>query len=352
MKLSFENDAPVIKKLAITVATVFDNNPRLMKQFINALRLRILIAYKTGLLNGEESIKLEKIAIFVAISLKWPLLMHDIFEDKELIIKLQKNCNNTDKTQMTEIESYWLEKKELKNLLTFYGDQTVTFKALDLDHLLKIAVPIGIIEDNEALSETDKIEIKETQDSIVGLQNEAKIIETELNSLITKREEIYKKLQDGNTINSEREKMQAEETTIINAIVSNIAKARSCQGKINIEMQKNITKIKENEKNKRKKLYDIDARKRKLEFIRNKYLYELEKLGHDLDHIINWWSRDSSTTKSANIIETKSSYIKKSLTEINKEKTETGKRRKETKILKAKKDKISQKRKKNDKPEN
>jgi hypothetical protein len=77
------------------VAPTFDYNPRRLKQFINAFRLKTFIASRTGLF-GEPQDKIrygrltpQQLGKFVAIGLRWPLLLADLETERDLLSRLQ-----------------------------------------------------------------------------------------------------------------------------------------------------------------------------------------------------------------------------------------------------------------------
>ncbi len=66
------------------VLPALDYNPRRIKQFINLFRLKAFIAIETGLFcsnvsdSSKTPLSLEKLGKFVAITLKWPLIISDL----------------------------------------------------------------------------------------------------------------------------------------------------------------------------------------------------------------------------------------------------------------------------------
>jgi hypothetical protein len=89
-----ENSAMVTEILEM-VAPAFDYNPRRLKQFINAFRLKTFIASRTGLFaEPDESsfytrLTPQQLGKFVAISLRWPLLLADLDNERDLLSRLQ-----------------------------------------------------------------------------------------------------------------------------------------------------------------------------------------------------------------------------------------------------------------------
>ncbi|MGB3512094.1 MAG: P-loop NTPase fold protein [Microcoleaceae cyanobacterium] len=75
------------------VAPFFDYNPRRLKQYINVLRLRIYIAYYSiGVTFAErETITVEQIGKFTAITLRYPRLLLELKNNNQLLAKLEKD---------------------------------------------------------------------------------------------------------------------------------------------------------------------------------------------------------------------------------------------------------------------
>ncbi|CCI26675.1 conserved hypothetical protein [Microcystis aeruginosa PCC 9808] len=106
--------AAVIKRLErernviMMVAPALDYNPRRIKHFINVFRLKVYIANETGLFFEkrdenyyllEPSLTFEKLGKFTAISLKWPLLLSDLENDKQILAKLEEFALDEEKTK-------------------------------------------------------------------------------------------------------------------------------------------------------------------------------------------------------------------------------------------------------------
>lgn len=96
----FHKDSKRVRDIILMAAPALDNNPRRLKQFVNLFRLRVYIAKKTGLLDlsydqsGDENMTLEQLGKFVAINLKWPLLLKDLETDPLMLSKLQEEAIN------------------------------------------------------------------------------------------------------------------------------------------------------------------------------------------------------------------------------------------------------------------
>ncbi len=80
-------DAEAIKTTVELVAPYFECNPRLIKQFINAFRLKCHIALNTGLFSDkyEEPMTIQQIGKFVAMVMVWPNVIDDLLLHPSLI---------------------------------------------------------------------------------------------------------------------------------------------------------------------------------------------------------------------------------------------------------------------------
>ncbi len=116
-------------ELISMVSDALDNNPRRLKQFINLLRLKLYISMETNLFVYNKKATIEKrwntkkLAKFIAISIKWPLLITHLASNKALFHYLQKIALN----QQSTIEgikdnsklTYWSEQTKLIELLKY-----------------------------------------------------------------------------------------------------------------------------------------------------------------------------------------------------------------------------------------
>jgi len=84
------------RQVTLMVAPALDYNPRRLKQFLNSYRLKAYVAYMTDILDVSEGapqngcLSLPQVAKFVAISLRWPLLLSSLDENRHLLSDLQK----------------------------------------------------------------------------------------------------------------------------------------------------------------------------------------------------------------------------------------------------------------------
>lgn len=93
-------DTKMVKEVLKLVAPTFEYNPRKLKQFINAFRLKTFIASRAGLFDTTKDptrydpLKPQQLAKFVAISLRWPLLLADLDAERDLLVRLQRAALN------------------------------------------------------------------------------------------------------------------------------------------------------------------------------------------------------------------------------------------------------------------
>ncbi|MCK4796273.1 MAG: hypothetical protein KAT05_02765, partial [Spirochaetes bacterium] len=150
-------DSQTIHDIVIMVAPALDNNPRRLKQFINLFRLRTFIANETGLFDYsedssiEECLTLEQLGKFVAISLKWPLLLANLESEPTLLKQLQEMAIGHGHLITNEIKSEalirWSKQKKLMNLLSFGCldnkspelSMVYSLSKFDIEKLLKVS---------------------------------------------------------------------------------------------------------------------------------------------------------------------------------------------------------------------
>ncbi len=200
IRIAVTGDSQTIRDIVLMVALALDNNPRRLKQFINLFRLKTFIANETGLfdfLDGESSgecLTLEQLGKFVAISLKWPLLIADLDINRKLLAELQKIALDneklsSDKNMQSKEAVYWSHHQKLMDLLKedgsnnndssniiFMKKQKCNLSKLNLDKLLQISprvVRLPLISIPEEKLEDEKtIPDKKTNERIPDLMAE------------------------------------------------------------------------------------------------------------------------------------------------------------------------------------
>ena len=120
-----DEESDHVADLVKLIAPALGNNPRRIKQFVNVFRLRMLIAEATGLFDAPAGtpaanrITLGKLAKFVALELRWPLLLAHLDAEPRLLLTLEQIANGlpADQKDRTFRVAYWLGKPELMMLL-------------------------------------------------------------------------------------------------------------------------------------------------------------------------------------------------------------------------------------------
>ncbi|WNF14191.1 SUMF1/EgtB/PvdO family nonheme iron enzyme [Microcystis aeruginosa] len=151
---SDNRDSQTVRNVIMMVAPALDYNPRRIKHFINVFRLKVYIANETGLFFEERdendnlldpSLTFEQLGKFTAISLKWPLLLSDLENDKQILAKLEKFARGG-WSPPNEEESirYWGSHTKLKALMAYGYERFVTnskfsFANVDVDKLLQVS---------------------------------------------------------------------------------------------------------------------------------------------------------------------------------------------------------------------
>jgi formylglycine-generating enzyme required for sulfatase activity len=151
---NFDKDSPTVRNVIMMVAPALDYNPRRIKHFINVFRLKVYIANETGLFFEERdednnllypSLTFEQLGKFTAISLKWPLLLSDLENDKQILAKLEKIVRGwLSRANEEESIRYWGSYSKLKDLMAYGHEKSAanskfSFAALNVDKLLQVS---------------------------------------------------------------------------------------------------------------------------------------------------------------------------------------------------------------------
>jgi len=120
-----------LQKIIEMVAPFFDFNTRRLKQYINALRLKIYILYYSVGVTWEESqnpLMLEQVGKFTAIILQYPRLLLCIEDDYSLLEKIENTARlpdfNDQKIFSKQFDiSYWMNESRLKTLISYECSQ-------------------------------------------------------------------------------------------------------------------------------------------------------------------------------------------------------------------------------------
>ncbi len=113
-------DSQTIRDVAVLMAPSLGNNPRRIKQLVNVFRLRAYICINVGLLipafNDQiNTLSLEKLGKFVALSLGWPLFIVSVERTPRLLEVVQRFALGLVPEEEIENEDvkYWCRKDDL-----------------------------------------------------------------------------------------------------------------------------------------------------------------------------------------------------------------------------------------------
>lgn len=155
-------DSEDFKITTLLLASEFDNNPRRIKQFVNAYRLKIYIAYSTGLFKkgpGGKSLTIQQVGKFVAMIMLWPEIVPDFLEYPNLLSNITNHwrgvgTNATNRgaqrdgsMQLNNVESAWYRDQPFRSFLLM-GDNIDSYN-FSMEHVNCIAL----------LQTTPKVEI-------------------------------------------------------------------------------------------------------------------------------------------------------------------------------------------------
>ncbi|TRU02877.1 MAG: serine/threonine-protein kinase pkn1 [Microcystis sp. Msp_OC_L_20101000_S702] len=154
---SDNRDSQTVRNVIMMVAPALDYNPRRIKHFINVFRLKVYIANETGLFFEERdendnllvpSLTFEQLGKFTAISLKWPLLLSDLENDKQILAKLEEFALDEEKTkEYEESIRYWGSHTKLKALMAYGHEKSAanskfSLAEVNVDKLLQVSPKI------------------------------------------------------------------------------------------------------------------------------------------------------------------------------------------------------------------
>jgi len=155
-------DSKEVAEVIKTVAPFFDYNPRRIKQFLNIYRLKIYIGNETGLFNQPspestyQRINLYKLGRFVAINLRYPLLIAELEDNPQLLDELQAYALDG-KLSENLTSNYWLSKLRLIKLLKENLEDKETrdeskfaLSNINLNQLLQISPTVKPLQANVA----------------------------------------------------------------------------------------------------------------------------------------------------------------------------------------------------------
>jgi hypothetical protein len=158
------DDSAYFQGITNNIAPFFHSNPRRLKQFVNAFRLKAHIASSTGLLGADTAsprLTLPQLGKFIAITLIWPEIVDDLSNDPQLLATLIHTHDDEASLKV------WLNNKSFMELLLLgYPNQIdgryeseYDLSQADLSHLIETSP--GASKNNDA----EDIKIPKTESS-------------------------------------------------------------------------------------------------------------------------------------------------------------------------------------------
>ncbi len=156
VKFRVTEDFETLRGIVGVVSVALEYNPRRIKHFVNVFRLRTFIGAETGLFDqpGDHSIeplKIEQLAKFVAISLRWPLLLIDLESDPSVLTKLQTMAlkGTYDEEHKSPVVDRWWKRKDLVAFLRarcldqngkidYEGEQKWSLEEFGVERVLRV----------------------------------------------------------------------------------------------------------------------------------------------------------------------------------------------------------------------
>lgn len=202
IRIAVTEDSKTIHDIVLMVAPALDNNPRRLKQFINLFRLRTFIANETGLFDSldnsfsDDFLTLQQLGKFVAISLRWPLLIVDLDRNPTLLAELQEMAldnkklsgdSNTEIHMRSNEARYWSQQEKLMNLLvsdcsTDNDTQEIILKKKQECDLSKLNID-KLLQVSPRVIRQISTSKRETSDATQNKEKSNENIEKELNGL-------------------------------------------------------------------------------------------------------------------------------------------------------------------------
>lgn len=166
-----DTETETVREIVMMATLILGDNPRRVKQFINLFRLKAHIANETGLFdivegsNAEGVLTLEQLGKFVALTQRYPSLLTDLEEDKELLKKLEYIAGGMNLPEgLTESPQLqrWAKISEIAAFLNFglgvsasSEPNLYSFSDVKVQRLLQVSprVPRQIVELTDAFAD-------------------------------------------------------------------------------------------------------------------------------------------------------------------------------------------------------
>lgn len=148
IELEDGDDAQSFKETVELISPSFENNPRQLKQFVNAFRLKCHIAFKTGLLlERENKMTIQQIGKFVAMIMLWPELIDLLMIYPNTIKDIVNGL--PDGTAFHEIPNEWRRKDSFVHFLAL-GTDNPFYNMANVDYAVLIKTSPAINMDQSA----------------------------------------------------------------------------------------------------------------------------------------------------------------------------------------------------------
>lgn len=148
-------DEKVLTEVVDMAGPALDDNPRMIKTFINLFRLRGRIASHANANLFDEGLTVYQLGKFVAIGLRWPKLVAELDSDPRLLGELEEYTeSHEDIESLSESQHHlrkWLQQDTLWALLragerdaaTGELDERYSLKDVPVEDLIKISPQVG-----------------------------------------------------------------------------------------------------------------------------------------------------------------------------------------------------------------
>ena len=121
-----KDDSKTLNLMVDMADSVFDHNPRNVKQFVNMFRLQAFIANETGLFGSDrvsrsgKPLTIPQLGKFVALCMRWPNFVEAASINSELVSSLEsKNNGNVKDVSESSDRLSWNDARKLRLLLDF-----------------------------------------------------------------------------------------------------------------------------------------------------------------------------------------------------------------------------------------
>lgn len=170
MKVRASEDSATVREIVLAVAPALGHNPRRLKQFLNLFRLRTFIAAETGLFDlpdgaaPEVGLTLQQLGKFVALGLRWPLLLTDLGRRPGLLSALQARSVGVmlDGPAIAPPFPYWSGREDLLTFLRFGCSDAPdparwSLEKMEVARMLQVSPRVRSVERGPAAVETPEV---------------------------------------------------------------------------------------------------------------------------------------------------------------------------------------------------